>query len=108
MSAGANAWISSASGVRRGSPPTIRASYTSTTTAASSRAYRPTIAPGSTRMPVSSSVSRIAASVTLSSISMNPPGCAHLPRDGSMPRRRSSASPASVTGIVVTTSRGLT
>ena len=34
---GANAWISSASGFRRGAPPTTRASKASTTTAASSR-----------------------------------------------------------------------
>ncbi len=51
---------------------------------------------------------RIAASVTVSSTSRKPPGWAHQPRPGSIPRRSRTTSPASFTGIVVTTSRGLT
>ena len=49
-----------------------------------------------------------APSWTVSSISMKPPGWAHRPRPGSMPRRRSITSPVSVIGSVVTTRRGLT
>ena len=56
-------------------------------TAASSRAYRPMISPGSTTSPISSCVSRAAPSVAVSSTSRKPPGCAHHPRPGSKPRR---------------------
>ena len=58
--------------------------------------------------PVSSNVSRIAAWLTVSSTSRKPPGWAHEPYAGSMPRRRRTTSPASVTGIAVTTIRGFT
>src|SRR3954453_705171 len=86
----------------------MRASNAIVTTLASSRVYKPTISPGSTTRPVSSSVSRIAASWTVSSISRNPPGCAQDPLPGSIPRRMRTISPASVIGNVVTTRRGLT
>src|SRR6266540_5170961 len=66
------------------------------------------ISPGWTSRPVSSSVSRMAPSVTVSSTSRKPPGCAQPPYPGSMPRRRRMTSPSSVSGIVVTTSRGFT
>ena len=49
-----------------------------------------------------------AASRTVSSISRKPPGWAHRLLPGAMPRRISTTSPRSVTGRVVTTSRGLT
>ena len=74
-------------------PPTIRASNTMVTTAASSRVYRPTRSPGSTSSPVSSQVSRIAAWLTVSSTSRKPPGCAQSPTPGSMPRRMSTTFP---------------
>ena len=44
--------------------------------------------------PVSSSVSRMAPSRTVSSISRKPPGCAQRPWPGSMPRRSRMTSPA--------------
>ena len=50
----------------------------------------------------------MAAWWTVSSISRKPPGCAQSPLPGSMPRRISTISPASVIGRVVTTRRGLT
>src|SRR4051812_436854 len=108
IASGAYASISVASGVGAATPPTIRASNTIVTTAASSRVYNPTISPGSTSSPVSSNVSRIAPWLTVSSTSRKPPGCAQSPMPGSMPRRISTISPASVIGSVVTTSRGLT
>ena len=95
-------------GVGAAVPPTIRASNTIVTTAASSRVYRPTIVPGSTSSPVSSQVSRMAAWWTVSSTSRKPPGWAHSPTPGSMPRRISTTFPSSSMGSVVTTSRGFT
>ena len=108
IASGGYATTSVASGVGAAVPPTMRASKAMVTTDASSRVYSPTISPGSTMSPVSSHVSRTAAWLTVSSTSRKPPGCAHVPRPGSMPRRMSTISPASVMGRVVTTSRGLT
>ena len=84
IASGANARSRALRG-RPPEPPLTDASNAIMTTAASSREYSPTISPGSTIRPVSSSVSRIAASLTVSSTSRNPPGCAHQPRPGSMP-----------------------
>ncbi len=66
------------------------------------------MAVGTTTSPVSSSVSRTAPWMAVSSDSRKPPGCAQVPYAGSMARRSSTRSPSSVTGRVVTTIRGLT
>ena len=109
IASGANARISSASGFGAASPPTIRASNAID----DDRRLEPRVQPDDlARLDEQAGLLERLADRRLGRRSRRPRGSRRAgptqPLPGSMPRRRSTTSPSSVIGIVVTTRRGLT